>query len=169
MNTGYAIVGLLNQRPAKAAVGGTQNAVAVEGIGGVVGIAGSGQHDAGLHADSAYAERWDDTASSIGAKDRQSIGERREGDTGWRTCRVDRLPDAAPGSAEINRVARKIRRIDCDGSDAARDIAIGNARDLCGTEGLPGCVQTGEARQESLLPEHGNLLLAGSVHRSRCG
>ena len=77
---GDAVVGVRDEGPGEAAVGGAQDAAAVEGVGGVVGIAGAGEDDAGLDADGTDAERRDGGGAGVGAEDGESVGEWREGD-----------------------------------------------------------------------------------------
>ena len=66
--------------PGLAAVGGAQDAVAVERVRGVVGVTRAGEDDAGVDGDGADGERRDGAGTGVDAEDRKSVGERSEGD-----------------------------------------------------------------------------------------
>ncbi len=169
MGAGGAVVRALDEGPGEAAVGGAEDAVAVEGVGGVVGVAGAGEDDAGVDADGSDAERGDGCVAGVGAEDGEGVGEWGEGDgCGW-TGGVGGLPDAAAGGSEVDGVAGGVGWIGGEGGDAAGDVAVGCGGDLVGTERLPGCAEAGVAGLGGLLEECAGLLLAGGVYGLRCG
>ena len=90
---GQAVLRALDEGPGEAAVGGAQDAVAVERVGGVVGVPGAGEDDAGVHADGPDAERRDGAVPALALKTgRVSVSGAKVTARDW-AGGVGRLPD----------------------------------------------------------------------------
>ena len=114
----------LAEGPGRTAVGRAQDSFAVVGVGGVVGVSGSGHQDAVADAHRADAEGGDGAGSGVGVEDGQGVGQGHEADQGDWAGRVGRLPDAAAGGSEIDGVAGCVGGIDGDRGDSSGDVSV---------------------------------------------
>ena len=137
-----AVVRLLDECPGEAAVGGAEQAFAVVGVGGVVGVAGAGdQHRVGgrLHGERADGERRDGCwLPALALKTGRVSVSGSEGDRAERAGGVGGLPDAAAGGADVDGVAGGVVGVGRDGGDAAGEVVVGGRKDGAGAERLPG-------------------------------